>query len=113
MQRLQAALGPIAILVCLTVGSGCNLLSVVIVESAMASAHRSAANTKVERGKWTDQINWRQLRQGMTEEQVIALLGEPGTITEAGKESQWYYGGGRLAGIAVFKDAALIEWSEP
>lgn len=61
----------------------------------------------VKRGKWANRDTWRRRQQGMTEEQVIALLGKPRTMTEVGRESQWYCSGGDLAGETVVENAVL------
>jgi hypothetical protein len=58
--------------------------------------------------KWRDLQNWRQLRHGMTMDQVRALLGEPERV-DAGSVTFW-----RWADANVYFISDRLEgWSEP
>jgi hypothetical protein len=61
-------------------------------------------------GNWKDLQNWRQLRTGMSYDEVRALLGEPENI-EGGQIAQWYWGGRKSR--VVFMSDKLYQWSEP
>jgi hypothetical protein len=57
---------------------------------------------------WRDLQNWRQLRRGMTMDQVRALLGEPERV-DAGHVTFW-----RWADAEVYFTSDKLEgWSEP
>jgi hypothetical protein len=56
--------------------------------------------------------NWRQLKTGMTERQVEALLGRPERI-DGGNVSFWHYSQSGGNGRVTFMDGSLYSWSEP
>jgi hypothetical protein len=58
---------------------------------------------------WKSISNWRQLKTGMTPEQVRAILGEPRRIT-GGSIAEWLYPNG---GVSTFMDEKLYRWKEP
>ena len=58
---------------------------------------------------WRDVQNWRRLRQGMTEDEVRALLGEPDRV-QAGGVTFWYW---TDAANVYFISGKLEGWSEP
>jgi len=58
---------------------------------------------------WKSLSNWRQLKTGMTPEQVRAILGEPRRIS-GGKVARWEYSNG---GASTFMDEKLFSWQEP
>lgn len=57
---------------------------------------------------WRDISNWRQLRQGMTPDQVRALLGEPERVN-AGGFTFWHWNEAHV----YFLRGKLEGWSEP
>ena len=57
---------------------------------------------------WRDLQNWRRLRQGMTEDEVRALLGEPERV-EGGSLAIWFWPDGNVR----FIRGKLEGWSEP
>jgi len=59
---------------------------------------------------WKDLKNWRQLRTGMSYDEVRALLGEPENI-EGGRVAYWYWGSSNAH--VVFMSDKLYKWSEP
>ena len=63
---------------------------------------------------WKSKANWRQLKLGMTKEQVKGILGEPPNIFASGVIGDyWYYPDG-LGGDAKFDTSGLLEsWKEP
>jgi len=61
-------------------------------------------------GNWKELQNWRQLRTGMSYDEVRALLGEPENV-EGGQIARWYWGGQKSH--AVFMSDKLYKWSEP
>ena len=58
---------------------------------------------------WKSLSNWRQLKTGMTPEQVRAILGEPRRI-EGGEWARWEYPNG---GVSMFMKEKLNRWQEP
>jgi outer membrane protein assembly factor BamE (lipoprotein component of BamABCDE complex) len=58
---------------------------------------------------WKSLSNWRQLKTGMTPEQVRAILGEPRRIT-GGSIAEWFYPNG---GVSMFMQEKLYRWTEP
>ena len=61
-------------------------------------------------GSWKDKKNWRQLKTGMSYDEVRDLLGEPENI-DGGEVAYWYWGGRRAH--VVFLSDKLSKWSEP
>jgi hypothetical protein len=57
---------------------------------------------------WQDLANWRQLRLGMTMDEVRALLGEPERV-EGGPITTWRW----VDANVYFIDGELKGWSEP
>jgi hypothetical protein len=57
---------------------------------------------------WRDLQNWRQLRRGMTMDQVRALLGEPNRV-DAGGVTYWHWPNAHV----YFMSDVLEGWSEP
>ena len=58
---------------------------------------------------WKSISSWRQLKTGMSPEQVRAILGEPNRI-EGGGVAHWYYFNG---GVSTFMQDKLYRWTEP
>ena len=58
--------------------------------------------------RWRDLANWRQLRKGMTMDEVRALLGEPDRV-DAGPFIHWRWTDAEV----FFSDDGLEGWSEP
>jgi TonB family protein len=58
--------------------------------------------------RWRDLANWRQLRPGMTMDEVRALLGEPERV-EGGPVTYWRWADANV----YFIDGALTGWTEP
>jgi hypothetical protein len=58
--------------------------------------------------RWRDLANWRQLRLGMTMDEVRALLGEPDRV-EGGPFTHWLWAD---ANVEFYSDR-LSGWSEP
>jgi hypothetical protein len=61
-----------------------------------------------EAPNWRDISNWRRLRQGMTPDQVRALLGEPERV-DAGAITFWHWNGASVH----FMRGRVEGWSEP
>lgn len=59
---------------------------------------------------WKDLKNWRQLRVGMSYDEVRTLLGEPEKI-EGGNVAFWYWDNRRAS--VGFISEKLYSWSEP
>lgn len=65
------------------------------------------------KGNWRELRNWRQLRRGMTMQQVEDLLGEPETVQVSGSLTFWYWsypGGPR---VTFDRSNRVYGWSEP
>jgi len=75
--------------------------------------------------KWHDLENWRQLRIGLSKNEVTAILGEPSSIRRDTSSEYWSYGGDYKAGEVSFQksieeisnginvEEKLREWKEP
>jgi hypothetical protein len=50
-----------------------------------------AASTKTEQAGTTVVQNWRKITPGLTQDQVLQLLGEPAAKFRAGGQTVWYY----------------------
>jgi len=61
-------------------------------------------------GNWKYIQNWRQLRTGMSYDEVRALLGEPENI-KGGEIAYWYWGSRKA--YVVFMSDKLSSWLEP
>lgn len=61
---------------------------------------------------WREITNWRQLRRGMTIDQVRALLGAPERVETNGPLTLWTWGTPNEARLLFF-DEGLSSWSEP
>ena len=59
--------------------------------------------------RWQEIENWRQLREGMSEDQVQELLGQPIRI-DGGGLTIWYYSRG---GSVHFNRGRVNRWFEP
>ena len=57
---------------------------------------------------WKDLANWRQLRRGMTMDEVRALLGEPERVV-GGYLTSWRWADAEV----TFADGELDSWREP
>jgi hypothetical protein len=68
-------------------------------------------HTGEEQG-WQNKKNWRNLKTGMTREQVYKMLGEP--IMEIdGVRTLWYYPNIYCGYVSFDEKGCLIQWSEP
>ncbi|MCH8549758.1 MAG: outer membrane protein assembly factor BamE [Balneolaceae bacterium] len=59
--------------------------------------------------RWKDVENWRQLRQGMSQEKVEELLGRPNRIS-GGPVTRWSYS---TSGNVAFMNGQVSSWNEP
>lgn len=65
-------------------------------------------------GDWKNRSNWRQLRRGMTEEDVRRLLGEAGKVDVNEYFFTWYYGYPGGGSVQFDTESRRVEsWSEP
>ncbi len=55
---------------------------------------------------------WRQITNGMTRQQIRALLGEPLKISATGLE-EWYYCDDQLGAFVWFNSQGVCGWREP
>jgi hypothetical protein len=70
--------------------------------------------TRSAPGDWKEIGNWRRLRQGMTMDEVSALLGQPDRVDVSGF-AWWTYGTGSDGGSVTFdaRSQKVTAWSEP
>ena len=61
---------------------------------------------------WQNKKNWRNLKTGMTREQVHEILGNPIKTIE-GVRTLWYYPNMYCGYVSFDEDGCLIGWSEP
>lgn len=62
--------------------------------------------------RWKDRSNWRQLKKGMSEDAVRALLGEPRKVDVLSVSTYWHYNY-PYGGDVVFSSGAVVSWTEP
>jgi len=77
---------------------------------AISNGTPSKASRIPTSGNWKVLQNWRQLRTGMSYDEVRTLLGEPENI-DGGKIAHWYWGSKKAH--VVFMSDKLYSWSEP
>lgn len=63
--------------------------------------------------KSRDLQNWRRLRNGMTMDEVRALLGEPERVENRGYETEWSWDSLLLAKVNFDRSGRVESWSEP
>lgn len=80
---------------------------------ARAPAGAQATRDGVKSPKWRDVSRWRQLKLGMSKEEVRQLLGEPESVTESGAIKVWYYGTMRQGEVDFDESDNVSFWSEP
>jgi hypothetical protein len=64
---------------------------------------------------WRDKQRWRQLKIGMTKDEVTAILGEPPKINASNSGDMWFYpdGLGGLGSVSFRNRETVTSWSEP
>ena len=63
--------------------------------------------------KWLNKSNWRKLRNGMSERDVVNLLGEPNSRNQP-IMIEYYYSNSRYSGSVKISDySGVIGWKEP
>jgi len=55
---------------------------------------------------------WDGLAEGMSQEQVLDILGRPGKVHEAGGKTTWFYPD-LLGGSVHFANARVTGWQKP
>lgn len=63
--------------------------------------------------KWQQKENWRQIKPGMTIEQVREILGEPTKTQGDAAFVNWQYGPGKEGGRVVFAGGMVRDWTSP
>ena len=63
--------------------------------------------------KWKNRSLWRQLRIGMSMNQVKSLLGEPRKIDGGSSFTYWYYSKVSWHSRVIFYDGRVDRWTEP
>lgn len=61
--------------------------------------------------KWKDRQNWRKLRKGMTEKEIIEILGEPPKVVTSSVINMWFYSSGSVTFDADTR--RVTGWTEP
>lgn len=93
------------------------VIAAVVVVAAAAGIwavwSRSDAGSASSATKWERKENWRQIRPGMTQQQVRDLLGEPTASTSDPAFTQWTYGQGSRSGRVTFAGGMLRDWTSP
>ena len=66
------------------------------------------------RAKWLNLSNWRKIRQGMSEDEVISILGQPTTRnSDFGSTNLFYNGFGKSGYLKIGKFMGVFEFQEP
>ena len=61
-----------------------------------------------------DKVNWRRLQKGMSETEVVRLLGSPAKVDAYGTFTIWHYGDSDYAEVQFdAKTRTVTEWHEP
>lgn len=75
------------------------------------STARKPSAPAADQPHWKEKSRWRQLRQGMTLQEVSNLLGEPERVAKTEFFTMWYWG---MLGNAEFDTSGkLNRWTEP
>jgi hypothetical protein len=97
----------------------CGTTRILVLALAMASVPLCLSGCRQEKSssakaKWQDHANWRQIRPGMSADQVRNLLGEPTAVHSDPAFIRWTFGEGPNAGTAVFfASGELKDWHAP
>jgi len=60
------------------------------------------------------EINWRNIRQGMSPSEIRDILGEPDNIYKGENSSSYFYETGRIDGVIYFdRNNKTERWDEP
>ncbi|TNJ38353.1 outer membrane protein assembly factor BamE [Chlorobaculum thiosulfatiphilum] len=79
-------------------------------EACFPKADDGEWNIPIKPGNSQDLKNWRQLRRGMSENEVERLLGSPAKIMAFSSFSEWYFRGGTVN----FNGSGKVDgWHEP
>lgn len=80
----------------------------------------AAAPTTADESRWLEAGNWAQLRTGLPELEVVALLGAPSSMrtSDDGKQRTLFYvleigASGFLVGNVVLEDRRVVAFEEP
>lgn len=60
--------------------------------------------------------NWRRLKKGMSIDQLIAILGEPSSVTIINESELWFYKGGKpveIGSVHLDKNDRVQSWTSP
>lgn len=87
-------------------------------ERSTAPARSSARPAAASSTAWLDAANWERLRVGMTELEMISLLGPPSSMRQEGEERILLYAmeigsSGFLSGSVGLQDRAVVHVSRP
>jgi hypothetical protein len=88
------------------------------VDPASLPSARVASPIASEPAQWIDPSRWRQLRVGMSELEVIALLGKPSSMRDQDDARVLFYAleigsAGFLGGSVKLRDRAVVEVHQP
>lgn len=87
---------------------------IAVIEARLNQTGNSSPVASFKTGTPNDINNWRQLRKGMSEQEVERLLGSPGKISVNVISTTWYYNyptGGRIDFDATSRK--VDAWTEP
>ena len=81
-------------------------------EAVLKIYHRPDVQKPGDTYGWSDKKSWRNLKEGMTRDQVKSLLGEPVKIIK-GSKTIWYYPSFYDGVVSFDKNGKLTSWKEP
>jgi outer membrane protein assembly factor BamE (lipoprotein component of BamABCDE complex) len=89
-------------------------LRIAALEARPAQADAVTRKTSINPGNSRDINNWRQLRMGMSENDVECLLGSPGKVTAEMMFTNWYYNNSSGGEVNFFGEPGKVNgWREP
>lgn len=90
-----------------------SILLLLVLAGAGLCAGCSKKESNAPTAKWEQKESWKQIRPGMTQEQVRDILGGPTASTSDAAFTQWTYGEGPKSGKVSFAGGMLRDWTSP
>ena len=85
---------------------------IAVLETPRSEIATRGKASKANLGGWRVRGNWRKLKKGMSENEVIKLLGNPEKIQTVADEYWWYWDF-PAARVELSGNKTVVGWSEP